>query len=136
MYIYTVHTIHIQTYHVYINIYSTPMRAKNLLQLSVKVQAQSSGFTNQELDMPNMKIKSDTIGVLLLFSFLIVQKKKISSLLFEDIPNSKNISICNQKCSSCFLQKHRVKYLRPNNYVFVELNIKLVVPYITLRKKL
>lgn len=33
------------------------MRAKNLLQLflSVKVQAQSSGFNNQELGMPKLK---------------------------------------------------------------------------------
>lgn len=49
---------------------------------SVKVQAQSSGVTNQEVDMPNVKIKSDTIDVLLLFLFLTVQKKKVSSLLF------------------------------------------------------
>lgn len=72
------YTLYIYTHHVYINIYSTPTRAKNLLQLllSVKVQAQSSGFTEQKLDMPNVKIKSDTIGVLSLFSFLIVQKSQ------------------------------------------------------------
>lgn len=70
------YTTYMHTPPVYINIYSSPMRAKNLLQLllSVKEQAQSSGFTSQELDMPNIKIKSDTIGVLLLLPFLIVQK--------------------------------------------------------------